>query len=176
MGVLLFLIMINDLRTEVPTYKYVDDTTIYRITNEPKCPMLQEATNHIIEWSSQNVMRLNAIKTKELFVCFNRFPPDVSHITIDGAPLVREDVITLLGLKIQSDLGWGSHIKHVVSKAQRRIYSLVMLRRANVSPKDLVVIFCSKIRPVIEYAAQIWHPGLTVEQSNDLERIQIRAL
>ena len=51
-----------------------------------------------------------------------------------------------------------------------------MLRRAKVSAKDIVSIFCSKMRPVLEYASPVWHPGLTNEQSNALEHIQERAL
>ena len=32
------------------------------------------------------------------------------------------------------------------------------------------------IRSVLEYGAQIWNGNLTVEQSNDIERLQKRAL
>ena len=34
LGVLLLLLMINDLRTVVPMYKFVDDTILYRISND----------------------------------------------------------------------------------------------------------------------------------------------
>ena len=45
LGVLLFLLMINDLKTDVPTYKYVDDTTLHRITNDPSDPTIYRCGN-----------------------------------------------------------------------------------------------------------------------------------
>ena len=43
-----------------------------------------------------------------------------------------------------------------------------------VSGQDIMQIFCSKIRPVIEYAP-VGHHSLTKELSNDLECMKIRA-
>ena len=42
--------------------------------------------------------------------------------------------------------------------------------------KDLLTFYCAVIRSTVEYAAQVWHGGLTQAQSNDIERIQKRAL
>ena len=50
-----------------------------------------------------------------------------------------------------------------------------MLKRAKVSGKDIIQIYCSKIQPVLEYASPCWHPGLTIEQTDDIEAIQRRA-
>ena len=44
------------------------------------------------------------------------------------------------------------------------------------SPKDIVHIFCAKIRPVLEYACPVWHGGLTDELTQLLEHVQERAL
>ena len=46
---------------------------------------------------------------------------------------------------------------------------LTLLRRARVSPADFVSIFTSRIRSVLEYGCEVWHPGLTQEQSDALE-------
>ena len=37
-------------------------------------------------------------------------------------------------------------------------------------------MYCSNVHPILEYAAPVWHPGLTQEHTDDLERIQIRAM
>ncbi len=34
----------------------------------------------------------------------------------------------------------------------------------------------TRIRPIVEYACQVWHPGLTQEQSECLESIQKQAI
>ena len=120
-------------------------------------------------------MRLNSLKTKEIMISFSRPPPLVHAIMIEGKALERVDLVTLLGVKLSNDLSWEKHVDHIIKKAQCRLFSLNMLRRAKVSGKDIMQIFCSKIRPVIEYASPVWHPGLTIEQSDDLEAIQKRA-
>ena len=40
----------------------------------------------------------------------------------------------------------------------------------------MLAIYCSIVRPVVEYACQVWHGGLTKEQTDTIENIQERAL
>ena len=51
-----------------------------------------------------------------------------------------------------------------------------LLRRAGVSTADLVTYYSAVIRPTVEYACPAWHSSLTVKQSEDIERLQKRAL
>ena len=46
------------------------------------------------------------------------------------------------------------------------------LYKAGVSTRDIVYIYCSVIRSVLEYACPVWHPGF----SKDIERVQKRCL
>ena len=41
---------------------------------------------------------------------------------------------------------------------------------------DIVTVYCSLIRSVLEYACPVWHSGLTIAQSKDIERVQKRCL
>jgi len=86
------------------------------------------------------------------------------------------DEAKLLGVVFSETLGWDAHVKYLCNKASKRLYFLTLLRRAAVSPGDIVNVFTSLIRPVLEYACEVWHPGLTQEQSNALEHVQKRAL
>ena len=45
-----------------------------------------------------------------------------------------------------------------------------------VSMDKLLTIYCSLVRPVVEYACQVWHGGFTKEQNDSVENIQKRAL
>jgi hypothetical protein len=47
---------------------------------------------------------------------------------------------------------------------------------AGVNNCDMIAIFCSIVRSVLEYACPVWHPGLTKSQSKKLERVQKRFL
>ena len=62
---LFFLIMINDLATILPLYKYVDDCTAYEaVSRSTNYTML----NIVITGTEANNMRLNIKKTKELWI------------------------------------------------------------------------------------------------------------
>jgi hypothetical protein len=176
LGVLCFLCMINDLETNCPTVKYVDDTTIYHVTSDTGDKSLQEAVNEATDWSKCNDMRLNASKTKELLISFAKSTPDVEEITIADTKVERVDHCTLLGLQISNTLSWELHCNKVIKKANSRLFFLKQLKRAKMSPMDIVATFLSIVRPILEYACQVWHPGLTVDQHDSLEKIQERAL
>ena len=55
--------MTNDLYTEVPTVKYVYDTTIYNISNDSQNNKAPKAMDKITEWSIENDMNINQKKT-----------------------------------------------------------------------------------------------------------------
>ena len=66
------------------------------------------------------------------------------------------------------------HVSEILKKANGRLYMFKLLKRFNLPHDDLVTIFAGFVRPSAEYAAPIWHCGLTVNESNVLERIQRR--
>ena len=176
LGVFLFILMINDLHTDIPTYKYVDDTTIYSISKNPNCSQVQQAMDTIMQWSSVNRMKINEKKTKEMVISFSKVPPSIPNVVVNGTELERIDHAKLLGVWISNTLTWEFHIEYIVKRAQQRLFFLNMLRRARVSPRDVVQIYCSKVRPVLEYACPVWHGGITTEQSDSIEHVQERAM
>ena len=50
------------------------------------------------------------------------------------------------------------------------------LRRADVPTRDLLHFYTTVVRPVLEYACPVWHPGLTAAHSELLESVQKRAI
>ena len=82
----------------------------------------------------------------------------------------------MLGVTIRDDFKWNDHISNVTSKAAKRLYLLSQLKRAGICASDLVLFYCSTIRSVLEYAWQVFHSSLPYYLSEELERIQKRAL
>ncbi|KAL9966711.1 hypothetical protein ACROYT_G024828, partial [Oculina patagonica] len=81
----------------------------------------------------------------------------------------------ILGVIMDKDLKWNCHIDYITKKACKKLYSLRVLRRAGVSQANILKIYLSTVRPVLEYAAPVWQaiPGYL---SDTIERIQKRAL
>ena len=57
---------------------------------------------------------------------------------------------------MSNDLTWNRHVDNIVMKAGKRIYMLYQLTRAGVNQADLVTIYISVVRPVVEYACPVW--------------------
>ena len=61
-------------------------------------------------------------------------------------------------------------------KAATRLYCLKQLKRAKVPPKDMLLFYTTCIHPVLEYACPVFHHSLLQYLSNEMERLQKRAL
>ena len=130
LGPLLFLIMVNDLNVSDDTVKFVDDTTIWEIVlkGQESNSVLPSQITESTKWASENNMKLNPTKTKEVCVWFSpldpvAFPP----ITIDGHDIVVVPHAKLLGVMISKDLKWIEHVDYICKKASKRLYALRLL-------------------------------------------------
>ncbi len=57
-------------------------------------------------------------------------------------------------------------MKYMLTKVAKRFYCIRYLVRARINPCDIVVIYCSGIRSILEYACPVWHPGLSKNAGN----------
>ncbi len=66
---------------------FVDDGTISENVLKSGTSDIQSDLNYISLWASENYMKLNPQKCKEMRVCFLREVPDVDPLTIADTPL-----------------------------------------------------------------------------------------
>ena len=139
---------------------------------------MQIAMQQLDEWIKLNSLKLNSKKTKEMILHFGRrfHTNAIPNIVASGEKIEKVNEFKLLGVIIRSDLSWCSHVKYIVSKASRRIFVLSTLIRSGVSTSDILAVYCSLVRSVLEYASTVWHCGLTKEQSSEIEKVQKRCL
>ena len=120
-------------------------------------------------------MNINTKKTKEILLgSALKDPP--SAIVLDSEIVDRVTSFKLLGVTVNNCLNWNDHVSAVCAKANKRLHFLKLLKRSSVARDDLLQYYYSVIRPVIEYACPVWQSGLTVEQRDQLETIQRRAM
>ena len=169
--------MVKDMSAPLPLYKYVDDSTLFEIcVRGAPSDTLQRSADGIANWCSTNKMLINAKKTKELVICFAHEAPDANRLVINGEEIERVSITKLLGVTISDDLTWETHINIISRKASQRLFFLRLLARCKVPMDKMISIYCTIIRPVVEYACQLWHGGLTGGQSDLIESIQKRAM
>ena len=173
-----FKLLINDLKFDLHYVKYVDDTSVLSVSDDPLDNSLQMAADSLLAWSDDNGMRVNETKTKEMLVYFGKIFNEsfVPRIVINGRQLERVKTFKLLGVYVSDDLSWSCHVNYMLSKISKRYFIICQLARIGLNFKDIVAVYCAVIRSVLEYACVVWHPGLTSTESGEIERVQKRVL
>ena len=134
---------------------------------------MQGAVTHLESWAVQNKMELNAKKAKDMWITFKKSCPTSPPTSIRPTELERVSEFKLLGVYVQNNLKWNTHVSSIVSKARKRIHYLRVCRTAYL-PRDIsLTTYITKIRPVLEYASPVWR-GLPIYLEEDLQRVQNR--
>ena len=160
LGPLLFITYINDivLNLQSKIKLFADDAVVYR---EIRCPndktILQNDINTIISWANTWQMKLN--KDKCNIMSINRSksldPTNDYHMADKRLGVVSSH--KYLGVFIQNDLQWDTHVREICTKASKL---LGMLRRnlSSCSPKVKETAYYALVRPGVEYASPCWSP------------------
>ena len=147
LGPWLFILMINDLHPSgSDVWKHVDDTTLTEVVSRGGQSGMQVAVNTVEQWSTINKLQLNADKSKELIIDFKKVKHHFDPVTLNSLELERVDSVTLLGVTTTNTLQWNCHVLDVIQKANKRIYFLILLKRANFPPHDIICFYltCKK--------------------------------
>ena len=168
----------NDLHPPGPvvTIKYVDDTSVLHVSCDDSDDTLQNAAEYLSGWAERNNMIFNVKKTKEIVFQNGRKSTNLQQIYIGDSVIERVHEAKVLGVVIQANLKWNSHISNIVKKANKRLFLLRLCKRAGVKTCDLIEIYTSLVRSLLEYCCVVWHPALPNYLHDDLERVQKRAL
>ena len=89
---------------------------------------------------------------------------------------IEDTSAKLLGMIISHDLKWNFHTSELSRKCSSRLYFSRQLKGSGVAPSELLLFYVTCIRPVLGYASPVFHRSLPNYISEDLERIQRRAL
>ncbi|XP_071957019.1 uncharacterized protein [Antedon mediterranea] len=177
LGPIAFQIMINDAVKGAKTnaLKYVDDLSVYENRKITQPGHLQHDLNEFHDWCKRNIMDLNPAKCQALQICFSKRNIPENKIYIGGNELAFVTHAKILGVTLQNNLKWDKHIGDIVLKANRKLFILRSLKKFGFNPDELCSVYCGYIRPLLEYADVVWHPGLTKSLSNSIESVQRRA-
>ena len=158
-----FKLLINNLKFDIQYIKYVDDTAAISVSADPDDLSLQHAADGLCMWSSVNGMVVNEYKTKEMMVYFGRnyYVNCISAVCINGKHIERVQTFKLLGVHISNDLSWDVHVEYMLKKVAKRMYCINCLIRIGADASDIISVYCSIIRSILDYACPVWHPGST---------------
>lgn len=177
LGPWLFILMLNDLLIpQFDNWIYVDDTTVSEVIQNNNPSLIQSAASKVQAWSNANKFHLNVEKCKELIFQFKRTKDTFPPINLESGQVELVNHAKILGLTISDDFRWNEHVKTIIKKANKRIYFIVQMKRANISIAAIVRFYCTCIRPVLEYSCEVFHHSLPQYLSDNIERFQKRVL
>ena len=174
LGPLLFITYINNVAAVISPNSdvnmFADDIALYRvIKTTADYNHLQQDIDSISACIQQKDLRFNTNKCKTMFISKKKsksLPPP--QLTLDGTILKRVKCYKYLGITLTSDLSWTPHIANCCNKTRRLIGLLYRRFQQNSCPTTLLRLYCSFIRPHLEYASIVWNPC----QKGDIAKLE----
>ena len=136
----------------------------------------QDYLERISQWTDENKMELNIDKSNAMIFNFTNNYQFTTGFSYNGGEIEPIEFTRLLGTIITSDLKWAKNTASLVQKANARMRLLHKLSEFSPPIEDLVTIYTSYVRSILEQSCTVWHSGLTQDDSADLERVQKSAL
>jgi len=132
---------------------------------------LQESITALYDWSIKWDMSFNPNKCMHMTLGKNL--PSF-RLFINGVAIPQTCGLKYLGVYIQSDLKWHEHTMNTVKKGSKL---LAMIGRClfSASTETKMITFNTVVRPVLEYASQVWSPYIKTLIDN-VETVQRRAV
>ena len=175
LGPTLFLFYINDIANELDSTVrlFADDTMVYLvIKSQSDAKKLQKDLNCLGSWEKEWRMEFHPDKCSVLSITRSKTPIHYEY-QLHGQPLEHVKSAKYLGVTIQSDLKWTTHVNTVTNKANRTLGFL--LRNLKISsPAIKEKAYKSLVRRSPEYASSVWDP-YTENLANQVEMVQRRA-
>lgn len=160
LGPILFNLYINDLKNignDATINLFADDTCIF--CSDKQYDELNQKCNNILNecnrWLKSNALTLNVQKTH--FVDFSTKKNDQAQIRLNiGNDLINECTETkYLGMTLQNNLNWNTHIQTIIKKINSKIPLMYQLR--DILPNDKrITIYNSLIMSHIIYGIELY--------------------
>lgn len=170
-GPLLFLLFINDLPSSIvhsSVLLYADDCKLFRsIESAEDIILLQSDLDRLCTWCNSNFMSLNS---KKCFVMsFNRSGSILdNNYKIDNDGLEKKTSFCDLGVMFDMKCTFNLHVDYILNKAYSKLGCIIRWGREFNDPSLLMTLFCSLVRPHVEYCSSLW----CVRYQNNICRIE----
>ena len=165
LGPLLFCLYINDLplhlrHKNVALDLFADDASLSASGKNPHTfqTALQESIDDVQEWCALNKMALNPSKSKCMIITVrqkHQLRPLCLHLQLNGQIIDQVKEHRLLGVVIDDQLNWISHIHFVQKKISNNIFLLSRLKHY-VSSSALKTFFYAHVLAHVNYSSSIW--------------------
>ena len=180
LGPLLFLVYINDLPcciSHSTVNMFADDTALYYSCNNTDeiLRRLNDDLKSISRWIKLNGLALNPKKYEYMVI---GSPKRINYVKfgafmLNGVAIKRVETLKYLGIVLDSNMSWSSHIDYLCNKVSSRIGILKRIMPWLALPSAQTV-YKSTIQPLFDYCGVVWDT-CSETSSLRLQRLQNRA-
>ena len=136
-----------------------DDTAIIATSRKPELLVsyLESYLSDLERWLKEWRIAINVSKSTAMLFTRRRIQKS-RPVQLFGEPIAWVDAARYLGVILDTQLTWSSHIDQVRKKAAQRMGVLgpLLHRRSGVSIRNVVLLYKQLIRPVMDYGCQVW--------------------
>ena len=86
------------------------------------------------------------------------------------------DSLKIVGFTFSNKPNVGLHVQTMCSKFLCKLWGFRKLKSSGMSQGDLLTVYTSVLRPIIEFASPTYGPMLTQDLCNKIEQLQLRAM
>lgn len=173
-GPCLFIIYTMDLKA-ISAYntilKYADDTTL--LVPQNSSVTLQAEFSHILDWSSNNKLKINKLKTKEIVFHRPRLPKKSLPALLPE--IERVHCVKILGVLLSDTMSPTQHINQFISQCNQRLFLLSQLKHQGLSVEAISIIFQALILSKITYALPAFAGHISVTDINRIDKFLKKA-
>ena len=179
LGPLLFLLFTNDLYLNIDhcnAILFADDTTVYKSHRNIRylkwC--VEQDLTVIADWFKANRLTLNLEKT--VYIFFGNGKCNSKPILeIDKIALEPVECTKFLGMWVDENLNWNTHINRLINKIKRNMHLLKMPKNL-FNEETLKLIYHAHIQSHIDYGLVLWGTMTTKDNLNRIQSIQNKCI
>lgn len=128
---------------------------------------LQQQLQVFANWCRRNRMLLNVSKCS--VISFGRkHSLLVEDYYLNNTKLQRETTVKDLGILLDTKLTFKNHVSYIVCKASSQLGFVLRFAKQFKDIYCLKALYCSLVRPILEYSAIVWSPYY----QNEVQRIE----
>ena len=174
------------------TFLYVDDTTLVDAVHTDQASVhissasptatfggleLEADMKELNRRAEAINMKINMKKTQLLVIAPpNGYQSSAVLVQDDDESINSVETLKLVGFTFGSKPGASAHLDVLQGRIRRRMWMLYNLRDAGFRGQVLYRLYCCYLRSIIEYCSVVYHPMLTLEQENEVERMHNLAI
>uniref|UniRef100_A0A671TU97 Reverse transcriptase domain-containing protein n=1 Tax=Sparus aurata TaxID=8175 RepID=A0A671TU97_SPAAU len=154
-------------------FKYADDTALvgFLKSNTTSLEGFEREMQGFMKWCTDNFLVVNAKKTKEMVLDFNKKEIIVPPSNISGEVVERVSRYTYLGVEIDNKLTFKECAQNKTKKLQKRMFFLRKLKHFQIDSCFLQMFYKSLLQSVLSFGIICAFGNMYIQDQKKLQRV-----